>query len=182
MRPAGLRARVAAAAAVAIVVAVVLLSLAVPRLLADQLQDSLDRTLRARAVDIARLAASSPDLLTEPGALEGRLSGSSLLVQVLDRRGRIVARSSQLGVRVLPQAGAARSALVARRPGYADAALGEDAIRLYAAPLGELGASEAAGGAVLVAGTTAETEDTLSETRRLVLLSALVAAALAAAL
>ena len=83
----GLRARVVAAAAVAIVAAVVLLALAVPALLARQLEDSLDGTLRARAVDVARLAASSPDLLTEPGALEGRLSGGSLLVQVLDRRG-----------------------------------------------------------------------------------------------
>jgi len=178
----GLRARVVAAAAVAIVAAVVLLALAVPALLARQLEDSLDGTLRARAVDVARLAASSPDLLTEPGALEGRLSGGSLLVQVLDRRGRIVARSSALGIRVLPQEGAARSALADRRPAYADASLGGEAIRLYAAPLGELGASQAAGGAVLVAGTTAETRDTLASTRRLVLLVALLAAALGAGL
>jgi two-component system OmpR family sensor kinase len=178
----GLRARVVAAAAVAIVAAVVLLALAVPALLARQLEDSLDGTLRARAVDVARLAASSPDLLMEPGALEGRLSGGSLLVQVLDRRGRIVARSSALGIRVLPQEGAARSALADRRPAYADASLGGEAIRLYAAPLGELGASQAAGGAVLVAGTTEETRDTLASTRRLVLLVALLAAALGAGL
>ena len=178
----GLRSRVVAAAAVAIVAAVVLLALAVPALLARQLEGSLDRTLRARAVDVARIAASSPGLLTEPGSLEGRLSGGSLLVQVLDRRGRIVARSGALGIRVLPQEGPARTALADRRPAYADASLGGDAIRLYAAPLGELGASQAAGGAVLVAGTTAETRDTLASTRRLVLLVALVAAALGAAL
>jgi signal transduction histidine kinase len=182
VRLTGLRARVVAAAAVAIVAAVVSLALAVPALLADQLQDSLDRTLRARAVDVARIAASSPRLLTEPGALEGRLSGGALLVQIVDRRGRIVARSGQLGVRVLPQDGVARTALVRRRPGYANASLGPEAIRLYAAPLGELGAGEAAGGAVLVAGTTAETEETLAETRRLVLLCALLAALLGAAL
>ncbi len=77
MRSLGLRSRVVAAAAVAIVAAVALLGLAVPALLARQLEGSLDETLRARAVDVARLAASSPRLLTEPGSLEGRLSGGS---------------------------------------------------------------------------------------------------------
>jgi two-component system, OmpR family, sensor kinase len=182
VRPLGLRARVAAASAAAIVTAVVLLSLAVPGLVARQLERSLDRTLLTRAVDVARLAAASPELLTEPGSLEGRLSGSSLLVEVVDRRGRIVARSSALGARVLPVAGPGRRALVARRAGYGDAALGPEPIRLYAAPLGELGRSQAAGGAVLVAGTTAETRATVGEIRRLVLLAALVAALLAAAL
>jgi two-component system OmpR family sensor kinase len=178
----GLRARVVAAAAVAIVAAVVLVALAVPALLSNQLQGSLDDTLRARAVDVARLAASSPRLLTGEGALEGRLSGGALLVQVVDRRGRIVARSGALGVRVLPLAGPGRTALAARRASYADARLGTEAIRLYAAPLGELGASQAAGGAVLVAGTTADIDDTLADTRRLVLLAALIAAALGALL
>ncbi len=52
------------------------------------------------------MAASTPQLLTEPGTLEGRLGGSPLLVQVIDPRGRIVARSSGLGSRVLPDAAA----------------------------------------------------------------------------
>ena len=81
MRPHGLRARVVLAAAVAIVAAVVLLALAVPALLSRQLERSLDTSLRARAADVARLAASSPDLVTERGALEG----GGLLVQVVDR-------------------------------------------------------------------------------------------------
>ncbi len=182
MKALGLRARVVAAAAVAIVAAVVLLALAVPSLLSNQLEGSLDDALRGRAVEVARLAASSPELLTEPGALEGRLSGGSLLAQVLDRRGRIVARSSAVGARVLPLDGPRRAALEDRRASYGDASLGTDPVRLYAAPLGELGASQAAGGAVLVAGTKAETEATISETRRLVLLVALLAAALGAAL
>ena len=55
-------------------------------------------------------------------------------------------------------------------------------MRLYAAPLGELGRGAARGGAVIVAGTTTEIEDTLDSTRRFVLLSSLVAALLAAAL
>jgi signal transduction histidine kinase len=173
-----LRARLVAAAAVAIVAVVVLLAVAVPALLQRQLEGSLDDSLRARAADVARLAASSPDLLTAPGTLEG----GGLFVQVVDRRGRLVARSSALGVRVLPMDGPGRSALTARRSSFGDEKLGTDSIRVYAAPLGELGASQAAGGAVLVADTTAAIEDTLSDTRRLVLLVALIAAALGAAL
>jgi signal transduction histidine kinase len=169
---------VIAAAAVAIVAAVVLLALAVPALLSRQLEDSLDTSLRARATDVARLAASSPDLVTERGALEG----GGLLVQVVDRRGRIVARSGTLGIRVLPLEGPGRTALTGRRAASGDGRLGADPIRVYAAPLGELGASEAAGGAVLVAGSTAGNEATLSDTRRLVLLVALLAAALGAGL
>jgi two-component system, OmpR family, sensor kinase len=178
VRPHRLRARVILAAAVAIVAAVVLLALAVPALLSRQLERSLDDSLRARAGDVARLAASSPDLVTRRGALEG----AGLLVQVVDRRGRLVARSGTLGIRVLPLDGPGRTALEGRRASAGDDTLGAEPIRLYAAPLGELGASDAAGGAVLVAGSTAETEATLNDTRRLVLLVALLAAALGAAL
>jgi signal transduction histidine kinase len=177
-----LRARVAAAAAVAIAVAVALLGLAILAVLGHELNGSLDRTLRSRAVDVARLAASTPDVLVAPGALEGRLGGSALLVQVVDRRGRIVARSDGLGGRVLPEDAAARSALRGRSAAYADDALGGEPIRVYAAPLGELGSGPAAGGAVILAGTTADIDHTLDVTRRLVLVCALVAAALAAGL
>jgi two-component system, OmpR family, sensor kinase len=182
VRSAGLTARVAAAAAAAIVLAVVLLGAAVLARLDDQLSGSLDRTLQARAVDVARLSASTPDLLTEPGTLEGRLGGSSLLVQVVDRRGRIVARSAGVGGRVLPDAPAVQAALRDRRAGYGDARLGSEPLRLYAAPLGELGRGPAAGGAVIVAGTTAEIGETIDTTRRFVLLASLLAALLAAAL
>jgi signal transduction histidine kinase len=182
VRPISLRARVAAAAAAAIVLALVLLGVAVVARLDDQLEGSLDRSLRERAVEVARLSASTPELLTQPGALEGRLGGSALFVQVIDRRGRIVARSGGLGSRVLPQGPAVRSALRDRRPAHGDDALGPEPIRVYAAPLGELGQGAAAGGAVIVAGTTAENDDTLSTTRRFVVLSALAAAALTALL
>jgi two-component system OmpR family sensor kinase len=178
VKPLSLRARLIAAAAAAIVAAVVLLALAVPALLSRQLEGSLDDSLRARAADVARLAAASPDVLTEPGSLEG----GGLLVQVVDRRGRIVARSGALGVRVLPLEGPGRSALDGRRGGYGDGRLGSEPIRLYAAPLGELGAGQAAGGAVIVADSTAAIHDTLADTRRLVLVVALVAAALGAVL
>ena len=68
-------------------------------------------------------------------------------MQVVDRSGRIVARSSALGGRVLPVA--ARCAIASRV--LADGRLGTDPMRVYTAPLGELGAGEAAGGAVIVA-------------------------------
>jgi signal transduction histidine kinase len=173
---------VAAAAAVAIVVAVAALGIAVLARLESQLNGALDRSLRARATDVARLAASTPQLLTEPGTLEGRLGGSQLLVQVIDPQRRIVARSSGLGSRVLPDDPAIAAALEERSAGYGDARLGPDPVRLYAAPLGELGRGPARGGAVIVAGTTTDIEDTLDSTRRFVILASLVAALLAAAL
>ena len=182
MRSAGIQLRVALAAAVAIVVAVAALGFAVLARLDAQLNDALDRSLRARATEVARLSASTPGLLTRPGTLEGRLGGSPLLVQVIDPRGRIVARSSALGSRVLPDAPVVTAALDDRTAGYGDAALGADPVRVYAAPLGELGRGQAAGGAVIVAGTTAEIDDTLDTTRRFVVLAAVAAAILAAAL
>ena len=178
-----LSARVAAASVVAIVVAVALLGIAVSSLLGSQLTGSLDSSLRSRAVEVARLAASTPELLTEPGALEGRITGGALFVQVVDRRGRIVARSGGLGGRVLPPTRALRDSLGAEpRAGFSDATLGSAAIRVYAAPLGTLGGGAAAGGAVIVAGTTADIHDTLAQTRRIIVVCALVAAALAALL
>ena len=74
MRPVTLRARVAAASAVAIAVAVALLGVAVLARLDSRLYGTLDDTLRRRAVDVARLSASAPAVLTDPGALE---SGSA---------------------------------------------------------------------------------------------------------
>lgn len=180
MTQVSLRARVAAAVVVAIVVAVVLLAIAVPALLQRQLTNELDRSLRGRAVEVARLASATPALLTEPGALEGRLTGGALFVQVVDRRGRIVARSGGLGGRLLPAGPALRSALDKRHAAYGDDELGPDPIRVYAAPLGELGAGAAAGGAVVVAGTTSDIDETIAGARTLVLLCALAAAALAA--
>ena len=183
MRPVTLRARVAAAAVAAIVVAVALLGIAVLARLETRLNGALDDTLRRRAVEVARLSASAPAVLTAPGALEGRLAGGdAVLVQVVDRRERIVARSGGLGSRVLPLEGPGRAALRERRAGYGDATLGSDQIRLYAAPLGELGAGPAAGGAVLVAGTTANIDATLETTRTFVVVGGLVAALVAAGL
>ena len=66
------RARVAAAAAAAIVVAVVAARRSrCPRRLGAELHGSLDDTLRRRAADVARLAASAPALLTRAGRARG---------------------------------------------------------------------------------------------------------------
>jgi signal transduction histidine kinase len=177
-----LRARVTAAAAVAIALAVALLGVVVLERLDHQLGDTMDKGLRARATDVARLSASTPKLLTVPGALEGRLTGSTLYVQVVDRRGRLVSRSGALGSRVLPRTPAVRAALQRRRAAYGDADLGTEPVRLYAAPLSTVGGGPAAGGAVIVAGTTAENDDTLRATRRIVVFGGLAATLLAAAL
>jgi glycosyltransferase involved in cell wall biosynthesis len=62
VRTISLRARVAAVAVAAIVVAFVLLAVAVPALLERQLTNELDRSLRGRAIDVARLASATPAL------------------------------------------------------------------------------------------------------------------------
>jgi signal transduction histidine kinase len=175
-----LRRRVALAAAASIALAVALLVIAVPKLLERELRSTLEDTLVRRAADVARLNATAPDQLTAPGALGGSLSGSALYVQVIDKTGRIVSRSSALGGRVLDADGATARALDQRRSSFADGALGSEQLRMYAAPLGELGRGQASGGAVVVAGSLGDIERTLDQTRRLLAPLAFLAAALAA--
>ena len=99
--PASLRVRVALAAGAAIALATVLLGITAVVLSEREAASSRDAALRAGATQVAQLSASAPALLTAPGALEGRLGGRRLLVEVVDRRGRIVARSASLGGGVL---------------------------------------------------------------------------------
>jgi two-component system, OmpR family, sensor kinase len=184
VRPTTLRFRLIGAAALSTLAAVALLGIAVELLLSGQLHSSLDRSLRQRAGQVARLSVSAPALLTAPGTLDAPLGGREISVEVVDRQGRIVARSSSLGGRVLP-GGSAESAAIARgRTSYRDARLGTEPIRLYAAPIADAG-GPAAGGAVLVGSSTSEIDDTLDRLRSLIALSAGGAAllgALAAAL
>ncbi|MDQ6750701.1 MAG: HAMP domain-containing histidine kinase [Actinomycetota bacterium] len=184
MRPRTLRARLVGAAALATLAAVALLGVSVELLLSDQLHSSLDRSLRQRASQVARLSVAAPTLLTTPGTLEAPLGGRELSVQVVDRRRRIVARSSSLGGRLLPGGALERSVVRRGRPGFRDARLGAEPIRLYVAPIADAG-GPAAGGAVLVGSSVAEIDDTLDRLRGLIALSAGGAAllgALAAAL
>ncbi|MBB4661243.1 sensor histidine kinase [Conexibacter arvalis] len=175
-----LRVRVALAAALAIAIAVALLGAATLTLVDRQLRSSLDDGLRDRAVEVARLAATTPRLLTAAGVLEGRVGTSAAYVQVVDDQGRIVARSGALGGRVLPEAAALRRALHERDADFGDVRLGEEELRVYAAPIGTVGGGPAAGGAVAVAGTTSGIADIVDPLRGLVLVAAIVAAALAA--
>jgi signal transduction histidine kinase len=167
------------AAAVAIVLVLIVVGTAVDLLVARHLHGSLDRTLRQRAVQVAQLSASAPALLTRPGALDSPVGSTQLSVEVLDRHGRIVARSLALGGQVLPQGRLVRSAILRGASGYRNARLGADSARLYVAPLAEFG-GKAAGGAVLVAASTHDLGETLASLRLFVVLAALGAAILAA--
>ena len=175
MMPRTLRGRLTAAAALAVVLAVAVLAVCAQLLVAHQLHASLDSNLRRRAVDVARLSVSAPALLTSPGALESPVAGRQLSVEVLDRHGRFLARSLTLGAKLLPDSSVASDALRHGRDGFADVRLSGEPVRLYAAPLPEDG-GPAAGGAVLVASSTTDIEQTLHRLGLLLLLSGLLAA------
>jgi two-component system, OmpR family, sensor kinase len=167
------------AAALSILLAVVIVGATVDVLAARHLRNSLDRTLRQRAVEVAQLSASAPALLTTPGALDSPLGGTQLTVEVLDRRARIVARSLSLGGRVLPTGSLVHRAIADGRGGYAAGRLGNDKVRLYAAPLATFG-GPAAGGAVVVAGSTRDIDATIASVQNYLLLAGVIAAALGA--
>ncbi|HLH64912.1 MAG TPA: HAMP domain-containing sensor histidine kinase [Solirubrobacteraceae bacterium] len=167
--------RVAGAAAGSVLVAVALLGVAAVLLVRHELYLSLDAALRERAQEVAQLAVSTPAVLDEPGALESPLSGRQALVEVLDARGRILARSLSLGARVLPQDALARAARLRGATGVQTIQLGGRPLRLYAAPIAS-GFGPAAGGAVLVA---SDTSDISATTGRLGALIALVGGAIA---
>jgi signal transduction histidine kinase len=175
-----LRARLIAAAAAATIGAVAVLGVSVLLLVDHQLHSSLDSTLRSRAADVARLAASAPAVLTSPGALEAPFGGRDLSVEVVDHLGRIYARSRSLGGRVLPGGTALSTALAAGRGSFRNAILSGEPLREYVAPLAETG-GRVSGGAVLVGSSTSEIDDTLRRLRALVAFSALAAGLLGAA-
>jgi len=174
-----LRWRSVAAAASAIVLAVVVVGVGVDILVSRHLHGSLDRTLRARAVEVAQLAASAPKVLTTPGALDAPLGSTQLSIEVVDSRGRLVARSLALGGRVLPAQPLVRRAIEGRS-GYANIESAGDDLRAYAAPLADVG-GPAAGGAVVVAGSTHDLQETLSSLRWFLFAAGLGAALLAGA-
>ena len=174
-----LQLRAVVASALAILLALVVGGVVVDLLVGRHLHRSLDRTLRQRAVAVAQLSASAPALLTAPGALDSPVGGTQLSVEVLDREGRIVARSLALGGRVLPTGPLVRSAIARGSGGYEDARLGGDELRVYVAPLAALG-GPAAGGAVVVASSTHDLRETLASLHLFVLVAGLAASALGA--
>jgi two-component system sensor histidine kinase MprB len=177
VRPRTLRGRLVAASLGSILAALALFGVAVSAITARELRSSLDRALEQRARDVARLSVSAPAVLTAPGALDAPGGGRQVVVEVLDGRQRIVARSLTLGARLLPRDRTVTRAL-AGHAGFGDLQLGGRPLRLYAAPLPATGGT-AAGGAVLVGSDTADIERTLSHLRLLLLLAALAAAGLA---
>ena len=141
----------------------------------------MDRDLRRRAVDVAQLAAVTPAILETRGALDLGSGGRQLWVEVRDSEDRIVARSDALRGRLLPGGAVLGRALRDGRPGYADDRLGEEPIRLYAAPLAATG-GVAGGGTVLVASSMRDIEDIFARLREAIALAALAAARSAALL
>jgi two-component system OmpR family sensor kinase len=131
--PASLRVRVALAAGAAIALATVALGITAVALSEREQASSRDAALRAGATQVAQLSVSAPALLTAPGALEGRVGGRRLLVEVLDRRGRIVARSASLGGDVLGTRAQIARVIASGRAAYSDATLGGQSLRLYRA-------------------------------------------------
>ena len=186
MRPfRSLRARITAAATAVVLFAVVLFAVVTVALVDHELRASLDTALRQRAQEVAELAISTPAVLTDPGALESPVSGRQISVEVVDRRGRIVARSLNLGARVLPEDALERAARLHGRTGAEDIAFDGRPVRLYAAPIADA-TGPAAGGAVLVGSDTSDIAHTTSRLGVLVALTGagvvLVAALAAAAL
>ena len=177
--PRSLGARTILAASLAVLLALVVVGGAVDVLVARHLHRSLDRSLRERAVEVAQLSASAPALLTSPGALDSPLGGTQVSTEVVDRHGRIVARSLSLGGRVLPVADVLRDVRSSGRGRFTSAEVATDDLRVYVAPLAETG-GPAAGGAVAVAASTHELSETLDAVRLIVFLAALVAAGSAA--
>jgi hypothetical protein len=151
--PRSLGARTTIAAALSILLALVVVGIGIDLFVGRHLHRSLDRSLRARAVEIAQLSASAPALLTSPGTLDAPLGGQQLSVEVVDRHGRIVARSLSLGGRVLQVGQPLRNVTAKGKGRFFDTRLGSEHLRVFVAPLADTGGA-AAGGAVAVAAST----------------------------
>jgi signal transduction histidine kinase len=177
--PRSLRARSILAASIAILLALVVVGAGVDLLVARHLHRSLDDSLRLRAVDLSQLSVSAPALLTQPGVLDAPGGGTQLVAEILDREDRIVARSLGLGGRIIGVTGTAREVIADGRAQFVNADLASKHLRVYVAPLSE-SHGRASGGAVVVAASTEELQETLTSVRLFVLVAALVGAGSAA--
>src|SRR2546421_9098291 len=150
LAPRTLRARLVLAAGGSILAAVAVFVVVTVLIVGHQLRSSLDTALRQRAEEVSQLAVSAPAVLTQPGALESPVSGRQIAVEVLDSRGRILARSLTLGGRLLPEDRLAREAIETGHPGFEDVHIEDRPYRGDAAPIAQAG-GPAAGGVGLVA-------------------------------
>jgi signal transduction histidine kinase len=171
--------RSVAAAVIGILIALVVVGAGVDVLASRELHRTLDRELRQRAVEVAQLTATAPALLTAPGALDFPLGGTESSVEVLDRRGRLMARSLSLGGRRLPIRTLALHTIASGSPSYSALTVDGERMRVYAAPLADSGGA-AAGGAVVVAASERAMARTLGDLHLFVVFGALAGAALAA--
>jgi signal transduction histidine kinase len=163
-----------------IVLAVIVVGAGVGVLESRDIHRALDRSLRQRAIEVSQLSASAPALLTRAGALDTTLGGGTQVqVEVLDRRGRIVARSLSLGGRILPARTLGAHAIASGKAAYATEVSNGEQLRLYAAPLADFG-GPAAGGAVVVAASERDAERTLGDLHLFLTLAGVAAAVLAA--
>ena len=172
-----LRTRMALAAAISILVAMVVLGTAVQVLLSRHLHQSLDDSLRSRAAAIAELSATTPQLLTSSSALETSVGPQPLLVKVVDAHGRKIGEGHALGVRPprLDVATVVEQVIHDGRARYTNGSASGHDVRVYIAPLADL-PGRGSGGAVIVAVSTDDLADTLTESEALIVLSAIVAA------
>lgn len=172
-----LRARVVAGAVTAIVLVVAVLGATVAVLVGNELRSSLDQSLQDRAVGVVRLAVSTPALLTAPGALSAPAGGTDAEVEVFNRDGAVIAASPGLGGQQLPGGALVHHAVAQGAAAYATGSFGGDSVRLYAAPVPDVGGA-AAGGAVLVGASLSQVRDTLNHVQSAIAISALAAALL----
>jgi signal transduction histidine kinase len=101
------------------------------------------------------------------------------VVEVIDARGRVLARSLTLGARVLPLDAVARAAVSRGRAGFEDVVVDDHPYRLYDAPIAAGLGGPASGGAVLVASDTSDISRTLGRLGLVVALAGVAVAALA---
>jgi two-component system sensor histidine kinase MprB len=174
-----LRARLAAATAASILAAVVVFAVVTVLVVGHELRSSLDSALRSRAQDVAQLAVSAPSVLQDPGALESPATGRQLAVEVVDGRGRILARSLTLGARLLPQDALVRAAIAGGHTGFEQLRLDGQPWRMFVAPIADTGGA-ASGGAVLVAAGTSDIAHTLGSLGAVVAISGIGVVLLAA--
>ncbi|MGH2890211.1 MAG: sensor histidine kinase [Solirubrobacteraceae bacterium] len=165
-----LRARLVLAASGSIVAAVALFGLTTVLIVRHELRGSLDSALRQRALHVSELAVSAPAVLTAPGALESPVSGRQIVVEVLDSRGRILARSLALGAYLLPEDQLTFRAIDHGATGYEDVQVDGSPYRLYAAPIAQASGA-ASGGAVLVASDTSDISHTIGHLAAVVALT-----------
>lgn len=170
-----LRARIVAGAVAVIVLAIAGLGLTIGILVGNDLRGSLDQTLRDRAIDVTRLAVSTPALLSAPGALASPSGGTDVDVEVIGADGHVIASSPELAGQQLPGSVLVHAALADAVSGYATGTFAGAPERMFAAPLPDV-AGAASGGVVLVGSSLGPVDSTLGHIRAAIALSALAAA------